>query len=331
MFRYLALSLFLATPSLANDSVAEIGTGGLVLGRSDAIAIDREELFVSLDRIDVAYRFRNHREEDIETIVAFPMPDIRFNPWGDTALPQGEPDNFLGFSVMADGQPIKPRLEQRAFAAEIDVTEELEKAGVPLFPFGGATFDALAGLPRGTLEDWVARGIVHVSRYGSSQEVTDRAEPFWTLKSTYWWRMTFPAGLPVMVEHSYRPSVGGTVGVNFFVDGRFAGPVFEDYRRRYCMDDGFIEAIRRRMRTAGADYPPFFESRIAYVLQTGSNWLGPIGTFRLTVDKGDDDNLVSFCGENVRRIGPTLFEMTSRDFYPAGNIEFLILRPTGRP
>jgi hypothetical protein len=329
MLRYLALALVISTPCLANDSVAEIGTGGLVLGRSDAISIDREELFVSLDRIDVAYRFRNHRDEPVETIVAFLMPDIRFNPWGDTALPEGAADNFLGFSVMADGMALEPALEQRAFAAGIDVTDELRARGIPLFPFGEAAFDALSGLPSGTIDDWIARGIVHVSRYGTTAEITDHYEPFWTLKSTYWWRMTFPPGLPVMVEHTYRPSVGGTVGVTFFEDGRFGGPVFEEYRRRYCMDDAFLNAIRRRMKAAGSDYPPFFESRIAYVLGTGANWLGPIATFRLTVDKGDEDNLVSFCGRNVRKIGPTLFEMTVNDYMPPETIEFLVLRPAG--
>ena len=29
-----------------------------------------------MDRVDVAYEFRNHGEKDIDTIVAFPMPDI---------------------------------------------------------------------------------------------------------------------------------------------------------------------------------------------------------------------------------------------------------------
>jgi len=328
----LLLLALLPLPSaevLANDSVAEIGTGGLLLARSDVISLDKEELFVSLDKIDVAYVFRNHGQQDVETVVAFPMPDLRYNPWGDTALPQGEGDNFLGFSVMAEGKPLAVNLEQRAFAAGIDVTDELKANGVPLFPFGDEAFAALAKLPADTIRDWVSRGIVYVNRYGTTEEITDHYEPFWTLKSTYWWRMTFPAGLPIMVEHSYRPSVGGTVGVNFFQDGRFGGPQYDDYRRRYCIDKSFERAVLKKTREHNLDYPPYFESRIAYVLNTGSNWLGPIATFRLTVDKGSPDNLISFCGEDVRKIGPTTFEMTKHDFLPDGDIEFLFLRPTG--
>ena len=70
------------------------------------------------------------------------------------------------------------------------------------------------------------------------------------------------------------------------------------------------------------------EQRIEYVLTTGGNWaLGTIGDFKLTIDKGDPDNVVSFCGENVRKTGPTTFEMTAKDFYPERDIDILILHP----
>ena len=64
-------------------------------------------------------------------------------------------------------------------------------------------------------------------------------------------------------------------------------------------------------------YPMLMEQRLDYVLTTGGNWaLGTIGDFKLTIDKGDPANLVSFCGENVKKTGPTTFEMTAKDYYP---------------
>ena len=144
-----AVALLAAAPALANDSTAEIKTGGLVLTRTDAISMDSEQLFISLDEIQVAYRFRNRTEEDVDTIVAFPMPDIQYNPYGDTALPDLKSDNFLGFSATVEGQPVAVELEQRAFAGTLDVTDTLKEAGVPLFPFGEAAFDALEGASAG--------------------------------------------------------------------------------------------------------------------------------------------------------------------------------------
>ena len=67
------------------------------------------------------------------------------------------------------------------------------------------------------------------------------------------------------------------------------------------------------------------EQRIEYILTTGANWSGPIRDFRLVVDKGDARNLVSFCGNGVKKISPTQFEMRERDFMPEHNLYVLIL------
>jgi hypothetical protein len=71
---------------------------------------------------------------------------------------------------------------------------------------------------------------------------------------------------------------------------------------------------------------PFSEERIEYVLRTGANWAGPIGSFRLVVDKGDADSLISFCGEGVKRLSPTQFEMRATDFVPRRDLSILILK-----
>ena len=71
---------------------------------------------------------------------------------------------------------------------------------------------------------------------------------------------------------------------------------------------------------------PFTEERIDYILKTGANWSGPIKDFRLVVDKGDPSSLISFCGEGVKKIGATQFEMRKTDFMPEGNLSVLILK-----
>jgi hypothetical protein len=85
--------------------------------------------------------------------------------------------------------------------------------------------------------------------------------------------------------------------------------------------------VKRAMTSAHAEYAPFTETRINYVLKTGANWAGPIGAFRLVVDKGAPQNLVSFCGDSVAKIGPTRFEMRGHDFRPAADLHVLILEP----
>jgi len=319
----LALS---AAPALANDSVAELGTGGLILSRSDAVAMESEDLFISPEKVTVDYVFRNNTDKDVDAVVAFPMPDIEGDPNEMPAIPEAQSDNFLGFQVTIDGVDAKPQLEQRVFALGIDVGAELKAQNVPFYPFGDAAKAALAKLPKAVAEDWENRGII--IQDADADSGAPSYAPFWQLRSTYWWRSTFPANKEVHVSHRYKPSVGGTSSVSFYYDGKFQGQ-YGAYKTRYCMDDAFENAVRKAAKADRDGYPKYFENRIAYILTTGGNWAaGNIGYFKLTIDKGSPDNFVSFCGDNVRKVGPTTFETTAKDFYPEHDIDILLLVPS---
>ncbi|RWQ60715.1 DUF4424 domain-containing protein [Mesorhizobium sp.] len=331
MFRYVltaALALS-ATPVFANDSIAELGTGGLILSRSDAVAMESEDLYISPEKVTVDYVFRNNTDKDVDAIVAFPMPDIEGDPNEMPAIPDGQSDNFLGFEVTIDGVAAKPQLEQKAFALGIDISADLKSQNVPFYPFGDAARAALAKLPQAVADDWVDRGLIIEDTADDGSGMKTVYVPFWQLRSTYWWRSTFPANKAVRVAHRYKPSVGGTSSVSFFYDGQFQGQ-YAAYKTRYCMDGTFENAIRKAAKGTPDGTPRYFENRIAYVLTTGGNWAtGTIGKFKLTVDKGDPKNLVSFCGENVRKVGPTRFEMTAENFYPEHDIDIMLLVPSG--
>ncbi|MFC3323996.1 DUF4424 domain-containing protein [Mesorhizobium cantuariense] len=330
MLRYVltAVLALSAAPVRANDSVAELGTGGLILSRSDAVAMQSEDLFISPEKVTVDYVFHNNTDKDVDAIVAFPMPDISGNPEEIPAIPENQSDNFLGFEVTIDGAPAKPQLEQKVLALGIDISAELKAQNVPFYPFGDAAKAALAKLPQAVTDDWVNRGIIIEDTGSDGTEANKVYTPFWQLRSTYWWRSTFPANKDVRVSHRYKPSVGGTSSVSFFYNGKFQGQ-YATYKTRYCMDDTFENAVRKAAKDDPDGYPKYFESRIAYILTTGGNWAaGTIGKFKLTVDKGNPKALVSFCGDDVKKIGPTTFEMTANDFYPERDIDILILDPS---
>ncbi|PSJ52674.1 DUF4424 domain-containing protein [Kumtagia ephedrae] len=333
MFRPLVPGIVLAgllsgaAPALANDSTAELGTGGLILARTDAIAMQKEELFISEEIVRVDYVFRNETDADVDTIVAFPMPDIDGNPYTMPAIPNDADANFLGFEVSVDGKPVEAALQQRAFAAGIDVTQELVAQGVPLYPNGDAASGALAKIPDAVAADWIDRGIIVVEEYDDGSGWKKVRSPFWRLQSVYWWRSRFPANADVRVSHRYKPSVGSTVGLSFLTGGKPGGEVYEDYKAKYCIDAAFERAVAKAAAAAKDGEPALYENRIEYVLTTGGNWAnGTIGDFRLTVDKGDPTALISFCGSGVRKTGPTTFEMSAKDFYPQRDIDILLLK-----
>ena len=314
------LLTFPALPAVANDSVAEIGAGGLVLGRSDVIEMAEETLHLSLDRVTVDYVFRNRSDRTIETVVAFPMPDIRFGFDGDMAIPK-EDDNFLGFTVTAAGAAITPQLQQQAVTdAGIDISSILQQEGLPLAPVSDPWSLDVTGVPDETLAGLERLGAIAIAEYDGKREVT----PQWTLKSVYFWTMTFPAGADLAVSHTYTPAVGGSSGLYMF-DGD--GSVWPEYRTKYCVDDAFIAGVKRRQAALPADGSQgFTEARLSYVLHTGANWAGTIGRFRLIVDKGSPDNLVSFCGTGVTKTGPTTFELTYENFEPRGDLDVLVVQ-----
>ena len=330
MIRRLMLALLAGAPlpALANDSTAELGTGGLILSRNDVIFMEKEDLRIAEDGVKVDYVFRNQSAADVDTIVAFPMPDVEGNPYWMPAIPRDTDDNFLGFEVTIDGKAVKTSLEQRVFAVDIDVTAELVAQNIPLYPYGEAAYTALETLPDDVAADWQRRGIIVVEEWDDGEGMKSHRSPFWKLKSTFWWNATFPAETSVAVSHRYQPSVGGTAGLSFFYDGKFEPDMLAEYTQKYCIDETFKRAILKAAKATADGYPKLYENRISYVLTTGGNWGGgTIGDFRLTVDKGDPKNLVSFCGTGVKKTGPTTFEMTATDYYPARDVDVLLLKP----
>ncbi|WP_157222652.1 DUF4424 family protein [Novosphingobium sp. AP12] len=51
--------------------------------------------------------------------------------------------------------------------------------------------------------------------------------------------------------------------------------------------------------------------------------------WRSRCDKGTAQTLVGFCGEGVRTIGPTTFEMRKRHWRPQKDFSILFLHPFG--
>lgn len=325
-----AAALFcLAAQALANDSTAEMKTGGLEFVQTDDIEMAEEKLYVSPETVKVEYRFHNKSAKDVEALVAFPMPDIQSGIEMNVAVDLDAGDNFLGFTVDQDGKAIKPELQQRALVHGVDLTGELTALSVPLVPNSATSNAVLEKLGPGQVEHLRALGLVRIEQWDDGKGMKDHVTPQWTLRSVYWWRTIYPAGKDVIVKHAYKTSVGGTVDVTYLDEnGEPKGERWEEYAKRYCLDGSMVKIAQKNWKANQAGKGPLYvENWISYILMTGNNWAGPIGKFTLTVDKGKPDNIVSFCGEGVKKTGPTTFEMQKTDFYPERDLEILLLVP----
>jgi hypothetical protein len=312
----------------ANDSTAELAAGGLVLTKSPAFEMRAEDLYISAKQVRVRYRFVNTSPRDVTVTVAFPMPDITTAGYDDMlSIPTQDPVNILGFATRVDGKPVAAAVEQKAIKHGVDQTAYLRSLGVPLAPHLASTNAALDRLPRATRDALTAKGLAVVDEYGDSETTMKKHwEATWTLKTTYFWRQTFPAGREIVVEHSYTPSVGESAGAEWGSAYFAKQPEYGRRRAHYCVDDAFLASVKKAMKP-GETEAPFTEQRIEYILVSGANWKAPIGDFRMVVDKGAPENLVSFCADGVKKISPTAFEVRHKAFTPTRDVSIVILQP----
>jgi hypothetical protein len=320
----------LGTIAVANDSSAELATGGLVLTKNPAIEMRSEDLFISTKAVRVHYVFANTSAKDVTILVAFPLPDITIEgPDDNIVVPTDSPTNLLGFVTTVDGRPVQAQVEQKALKNGADITAYLKRLGVPLAPHLQSTNAVLDKLPKAAQDALVAKSLAIPDDYDDGHGMEHHLTATWTLKTTYYWQQTFPAGRTLDVEHNYTPSVGGTAGT-MWGDPTFVGQaLYTQGRAQYCIDGDFLAAATQAKAkvTATSNNGYMTEQRIEYVLTTGANWKAPIGDFHMTIDKGATNNLVSFCGNGVAKISPTQFEVHYTNFTPTKDVAILLLVP----
>ena len=320
-----------ATPSSGNDSSSAIGIGGLELRQNDAISMDSEDLFLSLDKVTVKYRFTNHSDKDVETQISFPLPAIPDGIegyLGDASYPDWKE---LEFRTLVNGEPVQLTYSEVVLANGKNVEARLKELGWPIKHWDDYKFtESVDNIPESEKAKYIAEGLLK-----KPDPSADWTVPAWQI-ATYVNRMQkFPAGRTVVVEHSYKPLPGGSVGGTL---GMLAEGEDEEYARdyvdSYCIDKSFLAGFRNKMAAKrkegerrGTEMGMFYiEYWLDYVLSSGANWKGPIKDFRMVIDKGDPDNLVSLCAEGVKKISPTRFEIRKTNFEPTKDIEILIVK-----
>jgi hypothetical protein len=310
------------TPSFSNDTAAELSIGGLQFTRSAVVVMNSELLKISLSHIGVRYQFANIGTVPVGLTVAFPLPDIDLSESENIAFPSSDPANFVDFETKIDGVPVNFTVDQRAFVGKNDVTPLLRELKIPILPIGTQQIRA-NDLAEATRAKLVERGLL--MQFGSDERGRPLYEPAWLVKTAVVREQNFPMNRLVTVEHSYRPSVGGssdTILRKALRKNNGISKEVERYRKEYCITDAFLAELDRM---TGGGKAMFQERRISYVLKTGANWAGPIKDFRLVVDKPGKDQLVSFCAGNLKPSSDGSLDFTATDFTPDRDIKFLFV------
>lgn len=318
-----AAALLFASEAAADDSSAALGMGGLVFTQSADIRMADEDLRISPKEVRIRFAFANDGAHDIDTIMAFPLPDIDTAEFSNSAIGTvtGDPVNFVGFKVTADGRPVAVSVEQRAFFNGRDVTATVRSVGLPVNVISDQGYKLLVALSPEKRKLLTSAGLAEFDEYNN-------ALPRWIVRTKFFWHQHFPAGKTVVLEQRYQPVTG-----QFFFGSYDLKPEAADGQtllKSYCTDPGSkatlekMIAAKEKADPQGGGYLNAYETD--YILMTGNNWKGPIGRFHLTLDKLKPDNVLSLCWDGtLEKTGPTTFEDTRERFAPRADIKMLVL------
>jgi hypothetical protein len=313
-----------AAAARADDSSAMLKAGSIVFVKSTPVRMAAEDLYVSPKAVRIRFEFENPTAKDVETIVAFPLPDIAVGELWETPLGTvtDNPQNFVGFNAVVDGKPVAVTVEQRAFVKGKDVTATLLAAGVPLIPMIGGGYETTAKIPLEKKKALIAAGLAD----GDSDYFVGQ----WTVRTRFYWTQKFPAHKKVVIEHSYQP----VTGQSFFTTAyhtRTEKNLFGDID--YCIDQRTWTSLAAR---TGGNQDPSEATRLmntyetSYILSTAGNWQGPIGRFHLTLDKLKPDNILSLCWDGaLQKSGATSFEFAADNYAPKRDIALVVFENAG--
>ena len=354
------LAVSVAAPAMANDSASELAAGGLVLTRTDAIAMQREDLTLAPDEVTVRYEMRNDTGKPVTLRVAFPMPEVPVaTPGGRSLLgPSGQeiahnidmPDvadpNFLGFFVTAGGKPLTTETEIQADLPDgRNIVKDLYRIGGWRLVLQPSFYETDPTMNQIDAND-VGPTIHQALRKLRAVDGDDKAAmPLWKTRVTLHWMQTFKPGITA-VEHRYRPvlgfqlvaPVGKDPGVIDPEHGIWVASGVADPAREFCIDGDKDRTMREWYRAiAGTDAHKdgyLNGATLGYVLRTARNWAGPIGTFHLTVKSGTMPHseqhvsvgMIAVCTEfAMQETVPKQWEATVTDFVPTQDLRVMFL------
>jgi hypothetical protein len=286
--------------------------------------MDSEDLSISPKRVTIHYVFRNTSDKDVETVIAFPLPDLS---GGDVEnvpmyLPYAEGLNFVRFTVSENDKPIRVSADARAFKDGKDITARLKSAGLPVNVLLEPLNAAILKLPAKVRRQLEREELIIASDYNPPLRSAGKRGWWanWTMRVSFYWTQRFPANANVELVQNYQPVVGGS-----YIVRDDSG---ESSIKPYCGKTQTLSQIAevKKRHPAQPGEPVLFERQIDYILTTANNWKGPIRQFRAAVQTESSEDIFLTCTPGFRRVTPTKYEFVQSDFLPHEDLNLLILQ-----
>ena len=260
---------------------------------------DSETITLAVDKITFDMVLSNVSEADVQTLVAIPLPDLGTSSFNGDDMPGT--DNLLNVTAAVDDKPVELSFEVHADAAHMDVTEDLNAANVPLSPMMAESSGALPPKDEALLEDWLRRGIVIPDL---STDTTYRAG--WKMRSTAYFNLTLPAGKKVHLVIGRDAPAPWDEGISFLEEDKTSERL-PNFQARYCLKEAAVKQAVKMQQDLSGEGPRSYNQTIGLPDLNTTEDFQPV---HVVVEAPSENSLVSFCGENIKKTGPTRYEYT---------------------
>lgn len=307
-----AALLALSAPALAQEEGRGIGyaAAGPAFELPPGVSVERQEVYLSIYAVRLTYVFKSPGRQTLHFRFAMPempvdaSPDIAVLDEASDAAGRAaatQPANYVELSVRVDGKPITPGGQGRALLEGKDVTRQLLDAGVPL----------LAG-PDGdpAWRQWPREKQAELNANGLMSDDT----ALWTYQADFAWDTVLAPG-ETRIEVSYVPLADYWSDINLDAFPEMAAE--GSATRAYCIDG----AVRRAFLSGKRQYELYTVTH----LTPPDGWRGPVGHYRLVVEKRHPTDLVAFCPLEARKVAPMRFEWTATNYTPDSRTGVLFL------
>lgn len=299
--RLLSVLLLFILPCLvfANDGFGALGAGGIFIGKTNDIAMAKEVLDISYDKIKVDYEFVNESNHDITETIVFPLPS-----YTDGSMRDADQRTIRDFTVNVNGKPVKFKKRVRAvsFVTKLDITQKLKRIGFGDDDIIEALFND-SELLKKKEKLLIQNGII--------EPKIDA--PIWTNYVVYEWKQTFKAHQKLKVSHTYTPLGSGGGTDCYYESGGWT------IDKTYCID---LKTANELSNLAKDDrnwgyWPCLPGSGISYILRTANTWKDGIRDFHLILRTKTPDETASTCfSKSIQQTSPTTYEVKLKNFKP---------------
>lgn len=308
----------------ANDSAAGLAASGIQFKEEKNISIESEDLYISPDKVEVSYLFKNHSDKDIATLIAFPVPEYFY----DTSRIGAQGPNFDDFTVEVDGKAFPYKTEERALLHGKDYSQLLKAMSVPIKGYGEIHKDGIHDITFTEIFKNLSvesrKKILDTGLVTSEQarEYTNY-EPQWSVSLKYYWTQLFPKNATVKIKHTYSPST-------------WYDYMQDKYYKAACIPGN----VRMWLRNTKDDTPASSHViYVKYILKTANNWRQPIKKLRLIVERPSDavdefgqrrEWRSSMCFDNpLKTITDNRYEVIMRNYIPKKILPYISF-PNGK-